>query len=103
MRSSTLFVLVPVAVIAAILAVANRQPVTFRLDPFAADNSAVVFVMPLFLLVFLSFLIGVLVGGATMGLRHRRTARRKRLAAAADVTNVAAPQSERREESPNHE
>jgi uncharacterized integral membrane protein len=95
-------VLVPVAVIAAILAVANRQQVMFRLDPFAADNSAVVFVMPLFLLVFISFVIGVLVGGATIALRHRQTARRKRLAAA-DVSNAAASPSERREEPPKHE
>ncbi|HXI99840.1 MAG TPA: hypothetical protein VNH44_01375 [Micropepsaceae bacterium] len=81
MRLSTLLVLVPVAVIAATLGVANREEVVFKLDPFAPQDSAYAFVMPLFLLVFLSFLLGVLVGAATIALRHGRRARAKRIAA----------------------
>jgi uncharacterized integral membrane protein len=80
MKFSTLLVLVPVAVIAAILAIANREEVAFKLDPFAAGDSFAL-VMPLFLLVFLSFLLGVLVGGATIALRRGRAARKKRAAA----------------------
>jgi uncharacterized integral membrane protein len=72
----------PVAVIAAGLAVANREPVAFQFDPFA---SGMALVMPLFLLVFLSFLLGVLVGGATMALRRNRMARRRR----ADASDIA--------------
>jgi ABC-type Na+ efflux pump permease subunit len=97
MKLSTLFVLIPVVLIAAVLAVANREDVVFRLDPFAANDSAVVFVMPLFLLVFLSFLVGVLVGAATIALRRGRNARRKRLAAS-DVSNVPMTDAVRREE-----
>ena len=70
MKLSTLLAGVPVAVVAAILAVANREEVAFKLDPFATGDSAA-FVMPLFLLVFLSFLLGVLVGGATIGFAAR--------------------------------
>lgn len=86
MRVSTLLVLVPVAAVAAALAVANRQPVAFQFDPFA---SSAAFAMPLFLLVFLSFLFGVLVGAATMALRRNRTARRRR-AAASDIATAMA-------------
>src|SRR5215831_1973104 len=86
MRVSTLVVLVPVAAIAAALAVANREPVAFQFDPFASSAG---FVMPLFLLVFLSFLFGVLVGAATMALRRGRAARRRR-AAASDIATAMA-------------
>jgi uncharacterized integral membrane protein len=99
MKPSTLFVLVPVVLVAAVLAVANREDVAFRLDPFAANDSAVVFVMPLFLLVFLSFLVGVLVGGTTIALRRGRNARRKRLAAS-ETSKAPATDVGKREEPP---
>jgi uncharacterized integral membrane protein len=86
MRVSTLLVLVPVAAAAAVLAVGNREPVGFRFDPFDSGSALV---MPLFLLVFLSFLFGVLVGAATMALRRSRTARRRR-AAASDIATAMA-------------
>jgi uncharacterized integral membrane protein len=86
MRVSTLLVMAPVAAVAAALAVANREPVAFQFDPFA---SGAALVMPLFLLVFLSFLLGVLVGGATMALRKGRMARRRR-AAAGDIATAMA-------------
>ena len=94
MKLSTVFVAVPVAVITTILAIANRQDVSFKLNPFA-DSDADAVVMPLFLLVFLSFLIGVLVGGTTMALRSGLRARRKRIAAsaAANVKTTEAPKS----------
>jgi uncharacterized integral membrane protein len=99
MKLSTLFVLVPVAVIAAILAVANREEVTFKLSPFAAGDSATAFIMPLFVLVFLSFLLGVLVGGATLALRRAVNARRKRIAAK-DIANVLALDAGKRSAEP---
>ena len=98
MKLSTLLVLVPVAAVSAILAVANREEVEFRIDPFAAGDSAAGFVMPLFHLVFLSFLFGVLVGGTTIALRRRRKARQKNIvtpdianALASDVTGRTEP------------
>ena len=86
MRVSTILVLVPVAVVAAALAISNRQPVAFQFDPFA---SSAAFMMPLFVLVFLSFLFGVLVGAATVALKRSRTARRRR-AAASDIATAMA-------------
>ena len=94
MKLSTVFVLVPVVVIATIVAVANRQDVTFKLSPFTQGGPDAV-VMPLFLLVFLSFLLGVLVGGTTIAVRSRLKARRKRIAASriAIVRNTEQPPS----------
>jgi uncharacterized integral membrane protein len=88
MKLWTLLAGVPVAVIAAVLAVANREEVAFKLDPFGSGDS-VAFVMPLFLLVFLSFLLGVLVGGATIALRRGRNARRENAKPAAVATGLA--------------
>jgi uncharacterized integral membrane protein len=77
MKVSTVFALVPVAVIATIVAIANRQDVTFKLNPFS-DGGPDAVVMPLFLLVFLTFLAGVVVGGTTIAVRSGLKARRKR-------------------------
>ena len=74
MRFSTLLILVPVAAIAVILALANREVVNFRLLPFT-DEPATILAMPLFLLVFLSFFLGVLLGGAVVA--WRRIGRKK--------------------------
>jgi len=100
MRLPTLFVLVPLAVVAALLAVANRETVEFRLIPFVAGESAFTLVMPLFLLVFSGFLLGVLVGGATMALRRGRSARQKRLAAKDMAKTMALDAGKPRAEQP---
>ena len=78
MRLSTVLILVPVVIVAAIIAVANREIIVFRLDPFSAAHPAVAFAMPLYLLLFLTLLLGVLLGGLTVALRRaglRRAAR----------------------------
>jgi uncharacterized integral membrane protein len=70
--------LVPAVIAAAIIAVANREIVVFRLDPFSTAHPALAFAMPLYLLVFLALLLGVLLGGITVALRRaglRRAAR----------------------------
>src|SRR5215469_10566177 len=76
MRLSTYAVTVPAVVIAAVLAVANRQIVRFSLDPFSTDAPAIALVMPLYLLLFLAVLFGVLLGGlvVAIGRRPRRSA-----------------------------
>jgi hypothetical protein len=68
MRLSTYVVTVPVVAIAAVLAVANRQVVTFSLDPFSQAAPAIAFVMPLFVLLFLAILFGVLLGGLAVAM-----------------------------------
>jgi uncharacterized integral membrane protein len=72
-------VLVPLAIIITAFAVANRQTVTVSLDPFSADAPAASLTLPLFALVIVLLILGVVIGGVTAWLRHskwRRVARR---------------------------
>jgi uncharacterized integral membrane protein len=72
-------ILVPLAVIIIAFAVANRQIVTVSLDPFSAEHPAASLTVPLFALVMVLLVIGVLIGGIAAWLRQskwRRTAGR---------------------------
>ena len=72
-------ILVPLAVVIIAFAVANRQIVTVSFDPFSADRPAASLTLPLFALIIVLLVIGVLVGGTAAWLRQakwRRTARR---------------------------
>ncbi len=69
-----------IGMIAIVIALANRDAVTFSLDPFSKDHPALAFVTPLYLLVFLAFIAGVLIGGVLVmwtGWRRRSRARAK--------------------------
>ena len=94
MKLSTLVLLVPVSLIAAMIAVANRADVAFTLVPFLPQDSGFTFVMPLFLLVFAAFLIGVVVGAVTVALSRARRRGRRRVSendvAKAMMTNTTA-------------
>ncbi len=75
-------VLVPLALVILVFAVANRQIVTFSLDPFGTTDPAepLVFAMPLFALATLLVIIGVLIGGTATWVRQgkwRRLARQR--------------------------
>lgn len=63
---------IPVAIIAAVIAVANRESVWFGLDPFDRLNPAVSFYVPLFLLLFIAFAAGLLFGWAAAVWTRRR-------------------------------
>jgi uncharacterized integral membrane protein len=72
-------ILVPLAVIIIAFAVANRQIVTLSLDPFGGSEPAASVTLPLFALIILVLIAGVLIGGAAAWLRQgkwRRDARR---------------------------
>jgi uncharacterized integral membrane protein len=72
-------ILVPLAVIIIAFAIANRQIVTVSLDPFSAQHPAASLTLPLFALVIVLLITGVLIGGIAAWLRQskwRRTARR---------------------------
>jgi uncharacterized integral membrane protein len=72
-------VLVPLAVVIIVFAAANRQPVTVSFDPFNSDQPAASLTLPLFALVILLLIAGVLLGGMASWLRHgkwRRATRR---------------------------
>jgi hypothetical protein len=94
-RISTILIVVPAVIGATIVAVANRQSVTFSLDPFSTSFPSVSFTMPLYWLVFLSILFGVLLGGATMALRRRRRPRAPELVPIADDALATTPREER--------
>jgi uncharacterized integral membrane protein len=74
-------VLVPLAIVAVALSVANRHNVALSLDPFNAADPAVAVAVPLYMLIFAAIALGVLIGGVATWLgqgRWRRQARRLR-------------------------
>jgi uncharacterized integral membrane protein len=83
MKKAARFVIfAPLAILLLLFAFANRQAVTISLDPFASvDNSAFAVAAPLFLVLLLTLIVGVLFGGAATWLgqgRFRRAARQHR-------------------------
>ncbi|MET0574963.1 MAG: LapA family protein [Mesorhizobium sp.] len=73
-------VFVPLAVILIALAVANRGPVAFTLDPFNPGNQALTLQMPLFVLLFAALAVGLIVGSLATWLkqgRYRKLARQR--------------------------
>lgn len=72
-------IIIPLAVILVALAVANRQAVTVSFDPFSSAAPAYAATLPLFILIFVLVILGVVVGGVAAWLRQakwRRTAHR---------------------------
>jgi len=63
-------ILVPLAVIIVAFAVANRQIVTVSLDPFSAAEPAASVTLPLFALILLLLIVGVVIGGVASWLRQ---------------------------------
>lgn len=102
-------ILVPLGLVIVGLAVANREIVTVSFDPFNAASPAFALKAPLFLLVLMLLIAGVIIGGVAAWLRQskwRRAARRldvelrdaraeaetlRRRLAAAEVRPAAAP------------
>jgi uncharacterized integral membrane protein len=67
------------AVVIIIFAVANRQPVTVSFDPFSTASPAYAVTLPLFVLIVMLVILGVLIGGTIAWVgqaRWRRAARR---------------------------
>jgi uncharacterized integral membrane protein len=75
----TAVIVIPLAVAIIAFAVANRQAVTVSFDPFSSAAPAYAATVPLFVLIFVLVIFGVLVGGVAAWLRQakwRRIARR---------------------------
>lgn len=71
----------PLALLLILFAVANRQWVTIGFDPFSPDAPALSLSLPLFAVILLSVMLGVVVGGVASWLRQgrwRKEARVKR-------------------------
>jgi uncharacterized integral membrane protein len=72
-------ILVPLAAVIIAFAVANRQMVTVSFDPTSSTNPAYAVPLPLFVLIFILLILGVIIGGIAAWLRQspwRRTARK---------------------------
>ncbi len=72
-------VLVPIALVVLAFAIANRAVVTLSFDPFSgADTAGAILTAPLFVVLFLTLIVGVVLGGVATWLTqgvHRRKAR----------------------------
>ena len=71
-RIVTTIIAVPLAVVLIAFAVANRQMVTVSFDPFSVTEPAAVLTLPLFVLIILLLIVGVVLGGAAAWLRQSR-------------------------------
>jgi uncharacterized integral membrane protein len=65
-------VLAPLAILIIVFAVANRQWISVSLDPFSAEPPAFAITLPLFLVILLVLMLGVIVGGIAAWLGQRR-------------------------------
>jgi uncharacterized integral membrane protein len=68
----TAVILVPLAIIIIAFAVANRQTVTVAFDPFDTAQPAYAAALPLFVLIFVLVIFGVVLGGLATWLRQAR-------------------------------
>jgi uncharacterized integral membrane protein len=73
-------ILIPLAIVIVSLAVANRRLVTVSLDPFDQAHPALLVVLPLYVLILLLVIAGVVIGGLAAWLRQGRWRWRARLA-----------------------
>jgi len=74
----TAVIIVPLAIVIVAFALANRQAVTVSFDPFSLASPAYAASLPLFVLIFVLVIAGVIIGGIAAWLRQatwRRTAR----------------------------
>jgi uncharacterized integral membrane protein len=85
-------VLIPLGLIFIVFAVANRHLVTVSFDPFNSSNPAVAVTLPLFVVIILVAILGVVAGGSATWFRQRhwrRAARRHEADALAARSQLA--------------
>jgi uncharacterized integral membrane protein len=74
----TVLVLIPLAILFVVFAVANRHLVTVSFDPFNSSNPSIGTTLPLFVVIILVAILGVVAGGMATWFRQghwRRAAR----------------------------
>jgi uncharacterized integral membrane protein len=76
----TALILVPLAIVVVAFAVANRQSVVVSFDPFDQAHPAFARPVPLYALVLVLVIVGVVVGGVAAWLRQGKWRRAARLA-----------------------
>ncbi|MCG6114108.1 MAG: lipopolysaccharide assembly protein LapA domain-containing protein [Mesorhizobium sp.] len=81
-RIFTVIVVVPIAILLIAVSVANRAPTIFTLDPFNPGNPALSVQVPLFVLLLLTLVLGLIAGSALTWFKqhkYRKAAREKEL------------------------
>jgi uncharacterized integral membrane protein len=80
-------VLIPLGVALVIFAVANRHEVRVSFDPFNSNDPSLSFALPLFLVIIVAVILGVVAGGSAtwFGQRRWRRAARRHEADARDL------------------
>jgi uncharacterized integral membrane protein len=78
-RFFTALVVIPIAVIFLIFAVANRRMVTVSFDPFNSSDPSVGVTLPLFIVIIVVAILGVVAGGIATWFRQRHWRRAARL------------------------
>ena len=81
-RFLTWVVFVPVAIVLVALAVANRAPAPFTIDPFNPGNPGLTVAWPLFVYLFAALAVGLIIGSIATWLRQGRYRRAARESAA---------------------
>jgi uncharacterized integral membrane protein len=71
-------ILVPIGVLLMLFALANRQWTSVSLDPFSSEPPALAIHLPLFLIILLTLMLGVIVGGVAAWFRQRKWRRAAR-------------------------
>ena len=74
----TVLIVIPIMALIVLFAVANRTPVAISLDPFAGQPPMFAASIPLFVLLLIVLIAGVIVGGISSWLRQSRWRRRAR-------------------------
>lgn len=79
-RFLSIAVYIPLAIVLIALAVANRTPVDFTLDPFNPGNPGLTITLPLFACLFAALALGLIVGSTATWFkqgRYRKLARQR--------------------------
>jgi len=83
-RFALVLVFVPLAIVLIALAVANRAPVAFTVDPFNPGNPALTYTLPFFVFLFAALALGMVIGSLATWFRqgrYRKLARQRALEA----------------------
>ncbi len=78
-RIVSAIIVIPLLIVVVGFAVANRQAVTVSFDPFSSAEPAYAVTLPLFVIIFVLLIVGVIIGGVAAWMRQgawRRSAKR---------------------------
>jgi len=71
-RLTTLLIILPIGIIVVALAVANRQGVSLSMPPYVNDEPFLSITLPLFAIIFVSLLVGMVIGSCATWFKQGR-------------------------------